>query len=211
MESKKNSFTILLIVLFVIAGCLIAGLWYINNNKTNVTASDNTKTATDEQNNNLLVFDESKITNKNEKFNYALGEANTVLLTKKDDGYYLNKVYDQAIDGKTGTAEFKVNGDYTDAILGTVNEGGPGIDSIFAVFLNADGNVYYVNYADFVDNNKTDIKTIASITDAKKLYLANCPNKDQTGEFSDDRETILVQKADGSIIDLYDILNNYAN
>lgn len=76
-------------------------------------------------------------------------------MTKKDDGYYLNKVYDQAIDGKTGTAEFKVNGDYTDALLGTVDEGGPGIDSFFAVLLNANGNVYYVNYDDFVNNKKT--------------------------------------------------------
>ena len=205
----KNKMNILLIVLFIIAGCLVAGLWYMNIQETNVTAVDNANATTDEQNNDLLVFDESKIINKNADYSYTLSEANTVLLTKKDDGYYLNKVYDQTVDGKTDTAEFKVNGDYTDAILGAVDEGGPGIDSLFAVLLNSKGNVYYVNYYDYVNNKKTDIKTITTVNKAKKLYVASCTNKDQTEGLYDGRDTILVQKVDGSIIDLYDILSNY--
>ena len=205
----KNKMNILLIVLFIIAGCLVAGLWYMNIQETNVTAVDNANATTDEQNNDLLVFDESKIINKNADYSYTLSEANTVLLTKKDDGYYLNEVYDQDIDGKSGTTEFKVNGDYTEAILGAVDEGGPGIDSLFAVLLNSKGNVYYVNYYDYVNNKKTDIKTITTVNKAKKLYVASCTNKDQTEGFYDGRDTILVQKVDGSIIDLYDILSNY--
>ncbi len=205
----KNKMNILLIVLFIIAGCLVAGLWYMNIQETNVTAVDNANATTDEQNNDLLVFDESKIINKNADYSYTLSEANTVLLTKKDDGYYLNEVYDQDIDGKSGTTEFKVNGDYTEAILGAVDEGGPGIDSLFAVLLNSKGNVYYVNYYDYVNNKKTDIKTITTVNKAKKLYVASCTNKDQTEGLYDGRDTILVQKVDGSIIDLYDILSNY--
>lgn len=55
---KNKKFIISLIVLIVVIGCIFSGLWYMNN-RNNVD-SDN------------LVFDESKIVNKNTDYSYAL-------------------------------------------------------------------------------------------------------------------------------------------
>jgi hypothetical protein len=100
-------------------------------------------------------------------------------------------------------------GNYKNGISGIVFFGGPGMDSFFAVMINEDDTISYFNYEKVVDDNDYTVQTIPSITNAKKLYNAKTTYLYYTGEeneVSADGETILVQVADGSIIDLYDYL-----
>jgi hypothetical protein len=167
------------------------------NNRNNVD-SDN------------LVFDESKIVNKNTDYSYALDlDDSEKIMGNNGNQYYFIQNYYEDIDGKTGSDTYNLPGNYKNGISGIVFFGGPGMDSFFAVMINEDDTISYFNYEKVVYDNDYTVQTIPSITNAKKLYNAKTTYLYYTGEeneVSADGETILVQVADGSIIDLYDYL-----
>lgn len=208
VQNWKKLVIVLVVLLIIIGMGIFVYEYYLKNNDAsdNQVTGDSSSQINDEI---VLTFDESKIVNKNSEFDYALNEEESnSLLGVGDEGYYIIVNYDVEVDGKTGSENIEVPGTYSSAISGFVDEGGPGIDCLYMVFLSSDGDISYINYDNFVNNNDHSIKNISEITDAKKLYLANCTNKDQSGEFSDDRDTILVQTSDGSIYDLYDYLSD---